>query len=106
MKIKKADTKPQSNIVITLNSLMSAGSSSRTKYLISIIISFSFVLVIFKRIILFNFWIDVNILHKGGLLMKNLWTKIFIGVLIGILIGTALLITLYFVSVSLFWNQP
>ncbi|AIK36934.1 putative membrane protein [Bacillus pseudomycoides] len=38
--------------------------------------------------------------------MKNLWTKIFIGVLIGILIGTALLITLYFVSVSLFWNQP
>lgn len=54
-----------------------------------------------QRIILFKFSIDVKILHKGSLLMKNIWTNIFIG----ILIGTTLLLTLCFVSVSLFWNQ-
>ncbi|RAN86435.1 hypothetical protein B5P41_29215, partial [Bacillus sp. SRB_28] len=55
-----------------------------------------------QRIILVRFWKSVNILHKGGLLMKNLWKKVSLIAFIVIV----LLIILYFYDMSLFWNQP
>jgi len=51
-----------------------------------------------QRIILLKFWIKINIIHKGDLLMKMIFLVIFITIF--------LLIILYFVGMSLFWNQP